>query len=237
MKKISVCIATYNGAKYINAQLQSILVQLSDFDEVIISDDFSIDDTIFEITKLNDDRVKIFYNEKAKGYSKNFENALEKASGDIIFLADQDDVWLDNKVDICVKELEKYDFVVHDGIIVNSQLKTISESIFSFRSVKKGFFSNFFSIKYLGCSMAFNSYLLKKALPFPNNSEFVTHDSWLTLVSELYFSTSLIHKKLFMYRRHGNNTSLGGGKGTNSFLKKLKIRIYSIFHLALIYIR
>lgn len=83
--KISVCLATYNGGKYIKEQLDSILSQLDTTDEVIISDDGSSDNTLEVIKKLNEDRIKIVPNKLEKGYSKNFENAISHASGDIIF--------------------------------------------------------------------------------------------------------------------------------------------------------
>ena len=96
---ISVCIATYNGEKYIKQQLLSILKQIKVNDEIIISDDHSTDKTFNIIKSFNDTRIKFFLNNKGKGYTRNFENALEKAHGDIIFLSDQDDIWIDNKVE------------------------------------------------------------------------------------------------------------------------------------------
>ena len=80
---ISVCIATYNGALYIKEQLNSILPQLSDNDEIIISDDHSTDDTLQIIRSINDKRIKIFINQGEKGYTPNFENALQKALGEM----------------------------------------------------------------------------------------------------------------------------------------------------------
>ena len=182
-------------------------------------------------------RIKFFLNEKEQGYTRNFENALEKVSGDIIFLSDQDDVWTDDKVSICIKALESSDFVVHDGKIVDENLKEKYSSVFQFRNVKRGFFINFVNIKYLGCSMVFKKDVLKKALPFPKNQYLTTHDSWLTLVSEMYFSVRLVEKPLILYRRHGNNTSLGGVNGTNSLYKKLEIRLYSLYNLIKIYFK
>jgi len=72
--KISVCMATYNGEKYIEEQIKSILDQLSEEDEIIISDDHSKDSTINVIQRINDPRIKVYYNEGEKGYTKNFEN-------------------------------------------------------------------------------------------------------------------------------------------------------------------
>ncbi len=234
---LSVCIATYNGEKYIKEQLTSILEQIELTDEVIISDDHSTDDTLAVIKSLNENRIKIYLNEKEKGYTRNFENALEKAKGDIIFLSDQDDVWMNNKVNDCIKALNENDFVVHDGKIVDENLLEKHHSIFKFRNVNKGFLINFINIKYLGCCMAFKRDILKKALPFPNNQHLVTHDSWLSLVSEMYFKVALINQPLILYRRHGNNTSLGGESGNNSLLKKIQIRLYSLYHLIKIYFR
>lgn len=234
---ISVCIATYNGGKYIKEQLSSILKQLDNSDEVIISDDYSTDNTLEVIKSLDDSRIKIFINDKEKGYTRNFENALEKASGDIIFLSDQDDVWMDDKVKVCLEELVENDFVVHDAQIVDESLNVTHSSVFEFRNAKKGFIVNFINIKYLGCCMAFKKCVFEKSLPFPGNQYLTTHDSWLTLVSEMYFKVSLIRKPLILYRRHGDNTSLGGASGTNSLLKKIEIRLYSLYHLIKIYFR
>jgi len=234
---LSVCIATYNGEKYIKEQLLSILKQLDSSDEVIISDDHSTDNTLEVIKSLDDSRIKFFINNKEKGYTRNFENALKKASGDIIFLSDQDDVWMDDKVKICVEALKSNDFVVHDGKIVDGSLKENNSSIFEFRNVRNGFLVNFLNIKYLGCCMVFKKNVLNKALPFPDNQQLTTHDSWLTLVAEMYFKVSLIDKPLILYRRHGDNTSLGGASGTNSLFKKLEIRFYSLYHLIKIYFR
>jgi glycosyltransferase involved in cell wall biosynthesis len=180
---ISVCLATYNGEKYIKEQLISILVQLGSTDEVIVSDDHSTDKTLDIVRQINDNRIKIFYNMKENGYTRNFENALEKVTGDIVFLSDQDDVWVDNKVQECLLGLKKNDFVVHDGKIVNENLNEKYNSIFKFRNVKSGFFINFLNIKYLGCCMVFKRNVLYKALPFPPNQYLTTHDSWLTLVA------------------------------------------------------
>lgn len=235
--KVSVCIATYNGEKYIKEQVESILCQLNEDDEIIISDDNSTDETIEAINSINDGRVIIFVNTKGKGYTRNFENALEKASGDVIFLSDQDDVWVGNKIAVSLNALEACDFVVHDAEIVDRDLNVIDSSVFHFRHVRGGFFPNFVQIKYLGCCMVFKKEVLNKALPFPNNQKLATHDSWLTLVAEMYFKVLLIKEPLIRYRRHGNNVSLGGANGSNTLIVKLIIRLYSLYYLLKIFFR
>lgn len=94
---ISVCMAAYNGEKYIKDQLSSILKQIGPNDEVVISDDGSKDKTKNIVDSLNDTRIRYVENRNKHGFTHNFENALRLAQGDYIFLADQDDIWLDNK--------------------------------------------------------------------------------------------------------------------------------------------
>jgi glycosyltransferase involved in cell wall biosynthesis len=122
---ISVCLTTYNGEKYILEQLRSILSQLESDDEVIISDDNSSDCTLELIENIADRRVKIFKNIQKKGIQSNVENALNKAKGDIIFLSDQDDFWLPDKVSIIIKALQKNDLIVSDCYITDKDLKIV----------------------------------------------------------------------------------------------------------------
>ena len=230
---ISVCIATYNGEKYIKEQLNSILNQISENDEVIISDDHSTDDTIKIAKEIGDDRIKIYYNPIEKGYAKNFENAIKKSIGDIIFLSDQDDVWLENKVQITMSYLKTYDLVISDATHVNEFLETTIGSHFKISKMKSGFLRHLLKPSYIGACMAFKRRILKKALPFPENSKYCAHDYWLTLIGEFYYKVGLIEQELILYRRHDSNASPAGKKSPNSFLKKITIRIYSITQLFL----
>ena len=100
---ISLVMATYNGEKYLYEQLDSIRCQTMPPDEVIICDDCSKDSTVNMIQKYIDKyqlkHWNVCENEKNKGYSKNFSDALKLAKGDIIFLADQDDIWMLDKIE------------------------------------------------------------------------------------------------------------------------------------------
>jgi len=113
--KISVCMATYNGERYLKEQLDSILKQLSFTDEIIISDDGSQDRTIEIIESFGDSRIKLFHSTQ-QNLIYNFENALSKASGDIIFLSDQDDIWYENKVEKSMYHLQKYGLVFSNAL-------------------------------------------------------------------------------------------------------------------------
>ncbi len=223
---ISVCIATYNGEAFVLEQLQSILKQLGSDDEVIISDDHSNDRTLELIRGLNDSRITVMLNSLENGYTRNFENALLHSKGDIIFLADQDDVWADNKVQVVLQALESSDFVVSDAAITDGQLQVTFPSHFERNNTQQGFWTNFLKTRYIGACMAFRRPVLETALPFPKKQKYCAHDYWIAVVAERFYTVKLIHEPLVLYRRHGGNALNGGEKSTNSILKRLLTRIY-----------
>lgn len=234
---ISVCMTSYNGEKYIEEQLKSILTQLSSKDEIVISDDGSKDDTCKIIKSLADQRIKLITNESSHGFTHNFENALRHAKGDYIFLSDQDDVWMDNKVQVVMNALQEFDFVTHDCITVDSNFETLSISRFADFKILPGFMRHFIKSRYLGCCMAFNRRLLDAALPFPSNDFLVEHDIWLAAIGFLYFKVKLIDKPLIYYRRHGKNVSDGGFTDGYSLKTKVKKRGYRALKLLQAYPR
>jgi glycosyltransferase involved in cell wall biosynthesis len=127
------------------------------------------DNTLDIIKELNDARIKIFYNISARGAVMSFENALLNSAKDIILLADQDDIWLDNKVD-CMKELlDKYDLVLSDCEVVDEETKQIDNSFFSFRGSKSGLFHNLYKNSHIGCYMGFKRNVLEIAIYFSSH--------------------------------------------------------------------
>jgi len=101
---ISIVMATYNGERYISQQLESIKEQTIQADEVIICDDGSSDDTVKMVERfIRDNELitwKIIKNKKNKGWQKNFMDAISYATGEIVFLADQDDIWHTKKIEV-----------------------------------------------------------------------------------------------------------------------------------------
>lgn len=201
-------MATYNGEKFLKEQLDSILSQISSQDELIISDDGSTDKTIELIQQYQKTykNIKLLKGPQL-GVQKNFENALKHVKGDIVFLSDQDDIWIQGKVDKVLQEFkhEQIILVLHDAYIVDKDGKIIEESFFKHRGSKKGFWYNLKKNSYLGCCMAFRKQVLEYSLPFPSKIEM--HDWWIGLVSEMIGSVSLIDTPLLKYRRHGDNVS------------------------------
>ncbi|MCX9026378.1 MAG: glycosyltransferase family 2 protein [Candidatus Methanoperedens sp.] len=230
MSKISVCMATYNGEKYIHLQLGSILDQIGENDEIIISDDSSTDNTVNIIKTFNDKRIKLFENNRFFNPIHNFENALEKAKGDIIFLSDQDDIWLENKVKIMIGLLHQYDLVVSDCIIINENEDILNESFFRIRGSKKGLLNNLLKNSYMGCCMAFNRRILDIALPFPDNIPM--HDMWIGMIGELYGKTYFCDQKLIKYRRHENSASPTCGPSPYTIIDKISFRANLLLRIA-----
>lgn len=226
---ISVCIATYNGEKFISQQLVSILSQLADNDEIIISDDGSKDNTINIINSFKDNRITLVVNSGNHGYTPNFMNALKNAKGDYIFLSDQDDVWLPNKVDICVEYLKTNDAVFHDAFVVDSNNNIIQDSLTYTRPSYSSLIGNLYKMGHLGCCTAFRRKIIDYAIPFPSNYDLCSHDDWLVEMSCAFGKVANIKDKLIYYRRHGNNTSVL--HSNINFYSKISYRLYIIASL------
>ena len=221
---ISVCIATYNGEQMIGEQLSSILPQLTAEDEVIVSDDHSSDHTIDVIKSFHSPLVKIIEGPHVGSPIANFENALQAAHGDYIFLSDQDDKWLPNKVEVMMTALKKYDCVVSDCYVTDGNLKVTSDSFYRLNHTKDGKLYNLFLKNgYLGCCMAMTKNVVKSSLPFP--SDISMHDIWIGNVAAFYHSVCFIPDKLIYFRRHDNNASVTARKSTFSFCQKLQFRL------------
>ena len=234
---ISVCMATYNGEKHIESQLRSILSQLSAGDEIVVSDGGSSDHTLDIITSFNDDRIKTFLLKesgsaeansvfsKMEKIRRNFENALVQARGEIVFLADQDDLWHSNKVERMLKLLEKSDCVVHDCAVMNGE-KVIFPSFLDFFKPGRTKLRMFVKSPFMGCCMAFNRNVLERALPFPDIH--IEHDTWIGICAYKVGSVHIADEVLMNYYRHGQNASPIAENRTNSLSIKLLRRWYML---------
>ena len=227
--KVSVCMAVYNGEKYIEEQLASIMPQLGGDDELVISDNYSTDRTLECIGRFQDGKIKIISYGNVRSHIYNFENALKHASGDVIFLADQDDIWMPNKIEVMKPLLETSDLVCSDCQVVDAEGKVLRESYFAMNGCRKGLIKNLIRNNYLGCCVAFRRRLLRIALPFPGN--IVMLDGWIGGLAEIFGTTGFCHEKLIKYRRHGGNFSTTTEKSTNSLTRKINYRVAMFMEL------
>lgn len=202
----SIALASYQGEKFIGDQLDSILPQLGAEDEVVISDDASTDRTFEVVAQRDDPRVRVLAHRSRVGYVANFQRALEGCRGDDIYFADQDDVWMPDKVATISGALRRCAVVASDAIVVNEELQKLHDSWFALRGATRfEAWPVYLKPSIIGATMACRRTWLQSRLPFPAG---VPHDFWLSLNGILDDTLEVIPRPLILYRRHGHAHSV-----------------------------
>ena len=209
--RVSVCMAAYNGSKCIREQLESILPQLSADDELVVVDDASNDETVERIREIGDKRIRLFEHGKNEGVVATFEDTLREATGEILFLCDDDDVWAPTKVERMLgafREWPEAQVVISKAILIDERgVQQPDSRMNRFGRFKPGFWRNVFKNHYQGSAMAIRASLLGQVLPFPRNKSFL-HDVWIGTRNEAAGGkTVFIDEPLVYYRRHSQNVS------------------------------
>ena len=224
--KISIAMATYNGAKYLQEQLDSFVAQTRKPDELVVCDDCSVDETVAILHHFAETapfEVRIFVNENNLGYGQNFGRALSLCRGDLIFLSDQDDVWLNQKIETIEKLAEEdklTQIFMNDAQLVHHDLSPTGltqQSQFKSGGVPDSCFV-------MGCCMTIRREFLRHLLPIP--MEF-THDTWLSKIGEGLERRKIIPSVLQLYRRHGNNETFNITSQTQR-LNKIDVSLYRL---------
>lgn len=238
---ISVCMTSHNGDLYIKEQIESILCQLSEEDELIISDDGSTDKTIEVIKSFCDKRIKLLFYEQNKSlesikYCKgfyyataNFENSLSHAVGDYIFLSDQDDIWEPDKVKEVSEALKEHAIVMTNYSVCDREGRITETKHFQKSPVKKTVLGNIIKSRFTGCAMAFRKEVLDYCLPFPD--KLYAHDYWIGCYGMTKYDAFFLDLPLHRFRRTGENVSTGVAKSTNSLYFKIAYRIEQCFRI------
>lgn len=233
--RVSIAMCSYNGARFLPQQLESIAAQTQRPNELIVCDDGSTD---YTLEVLRDFRmaagfpVHIFENTSALlGSTKNFEKAIRFCEGGVIFLADQDDIWQPEKIEVFCATLENHPevgYVFSDSELIDeygaSKGKTMWESLHLTDSALKRF-SGANQFRFLlrrtvatGAAMAFRANLLNSLLPF---SRYFVHDYWISLVGSCLGAIGLpISEPLVQYRQHSAQ-QIGAPSAATSILKKI----------------
>lgn len=227
---ISVALCTYNGIKYIEDQLESILKQSVLPDEIVIGDDCSTDQTLNEIRKLlekhNYKNYKILNNEINLGVTRNFERTIRSCSKDIILTSDQDDVWDLKKVEnisAMFAANKNTSLVFTDARLVDENLNHFKISLWDSLNYKGKSKENFDLLDTLlnrcvitGATMAFKrDFIYKNKISF---SKYWLHDGWLGILATVHQEISMIESPLILYRQHDSNVI---GANNKTLLKKL----------------
>lgn len=205
--KISIVMATWMGERYLPAQLESFARQTRLPDELVVRDDGSTDRTLEllrEFARRAPFDVRILAGGPRLGFGKNFAAALAAADGDLVFLSDQDDVWLDDKLQRIERHAnERPDVLlfVNDYENVGPELQRAGvTTLGNLRAVGLTDAS-----LVAGCATAVRRRLLAFALPLPDAE--VSHDVWLHVCAETFGRRMVIPEVLQLYRRHGGNAS------------------------------
>ena len=212
--QIDILLATYNGEKYLKCQLDSILNQTHKNIRILINDDCSTDGTkgILEEYEKKDKRIIVNYNEKNLGYIKNFENLLKRVENKFFMLSDQDDFWMENKVEISLEKLLKdnADLVFTDLEVVDENLNQITPSLVKFMKMNKNIQKHkdyklvFLRNCVTGCTIISKKELIDKYIPIPEEKPMV-HDWWMALIISQIGKLSFLDKPTIKYRQHGKN--------------------------------
>lgn len=217
--KISVALCTYNGAKFLSEQLESIKNQTRLPDEIVVGDDCSSDKTveiIEDFARTVPFPVELKINEKNLGSTKNFEQTISRCGGDLIFLSDQDDIWLAEKIAVIEKEFKNNSnlgMVFSDAELIDENSNLLGSNLWDFtitknelRDIKtdKSFEILLRRNVLTGATMAFRANLREKFMPILQDVPGLIHDGWIALFCAIYNDITFIKKPLVQYRQHGN---------------------------------
>lgn len=234
---LSVCLASYNGAAYISSQISSIVRSCNKIQdlswELIVSDDYSTDNTLDIVKSVLPPNGTIVYGHKS-GISKNFENAILNSNGKIIVLSDQDDVWEVDRISLILHKLSSNDLVVCNLKFVGHDLTPLGRLMWDKSVPKPSLLVSIFRNQFCGAAMAFKREVFDDAYPFPDG---LLHDVWLGCVSLL-----LKRKVLFLYdspilfRRHNANNSSAGSNLSFPTLSVFLNRFFLLINLVRVFL-
>ncbi|GAA1984897.1 glycosyltransferase [Microbacterium pumilum] len=219
--RVSVCMATYNGAVYVEHQLRSILSELVEDDEIIVVDDASTDDTVAVIASIGDPRIRVTPQSVNRGYVRTFETALLAATGDVLLLADQDDEWIPGRRAVLVDAATRSGVAASNLVLLDSgdplrspvsgrpwllRAATSTQRLRNEARILAGV------APYFGCAMAIRRDMLAAITPFPS---FLTesHDLWIATVANTAGRMSHVEQATVRRRIHGANASSASPRG------------------------
>ncbi|MGR0320230.1 glycosyltransferase family 2 protein [Agromyces sp. ZXT2-3] len=229
--RVSVAIGTHNGARFVGEQIRTILGQSRPVDEIVVSDDASTDDTVGIVERTVEEfrdsggsvELTVLRNARPLGVTGNFEHALRAATGDVVALADQDDVWRPDRIAVALEAFRKRPglrLVASDADLVDAGGAPMPESLFATLGIDEsgrtavdgpGAFDELLRRNLVtGATVMLRRELVDLAAPFPSSW---VHDEWLAIVASVSGGIGVLPERLIGYRQHGANqigvTALG----------------------------
>lgn len=233
---VSIALCTYNGEKFLNKQLTSILSQTHGNIELIIVDDFSTDNTVklIKAFQKTDQRIKLIINESNIGYNQNFQKAISLCTGDFISISDQDDIWLNHKIETLLQAIGPQDMVYCNSAFIDANDQLTGQFIINpernqedFQHYKNILMENFVT----GHNALFRRDALQKIFPFPEAS---FYDWWMGFIMLYENKLAYCNQVLTHYRthessvmnvinnKHRSNSKLNQFKTTNTIINQVK---------------
>jgi len=238
---VSVCMATYNGEKYVSRQLRSILEQLADDDEVVVVDDCSTDGTVETVKRLGDRRITVHVNDRNRGEVYSFGEAISRARNSFLFLSDQDDVWVPGRVSLMQRCLvdaganvvsSNFEWITatedpidvpYDGVASRDSRRHLKNIVDIFLG----------KTNYFGCAMALRREFAPLVAPIPAFVE--SHDLWIALAGNLARSNVHTDESTLLKRKHDNNAT--STVSSRSLYRKLRSRVVFAMSLVVLFAR
>lgn len=225
---IQILLATYNGGKYLNEQLDSLFSQTVQDFEILVRDDGSTDNTIdilHQYAEKYPNRIKININNPPTGNAKdNFFLLMQDATEDYIMFCDQDDCWLPEKIERTLNTMQalpkdKPALVHTDLTVADENLNTIRKSFYRMQHYERGMKLTLNKAlaqnTVTGCTAMINKCLCDMAKE-TNHKDIIMHDWWLAVIAAAFGTVKAVKQPTILYRQHGQN-SVGAKSFSQSF--------------------
>ncbi len=235
--EVTILLATYNGERYIDELMESILAQSYGNWKLLVSDDVSTDSTLKHLEKyiaLYPEKIFLVNTEKKFGSAKeNFLYLLSKSTSDYIMFCDQDDIWLPFKISLTLDLMlsivkdKKVPVLIHTDLkVADAELNVIDDSFMQYSQLdfKRNKLNNLIIQNIVtGCTTMINSKLKDKICFDESHSEnILMHDWYLALIASAFGEIRFLNKPTIFYRQHGDNSVGAKKKDIGFILNKLK---------------
>lgn len=227
---IDILLSTYNGEKYLSEQLDSLFSQSYNDFRIIVRDDGSIDktrDILLEYKNKFNNKLDVYF-ENNVGPKNSFFELIKKSTNDYVMFCDQDDIWLDNKLEIMINVIKQYNniptLVYCDLKVVDENLNIICNSFYDYQGIdryKNSFFDLVKKSVFPGCSLMLNRKLVE-IIKYADVNNIRMHDCYVGLIASYFGNVVYVDEKLNLYRQHSDNTIGARDNSLKFYINRLR---------------